>query len=284
MAGRPRRSTRRQELPPARAAWEVVGAAAAGVVIAAYLTVAKLTATTPLLCSAGSSCDIVQGSRYAVLLGVPTALWGVGLYGVLGLLAARPLAPRRWLWSFTLASGGVAFSAYLTGVSLYVLHAACGWCLTSAALMLAIHIGLLRHRPSAGSRRVWLRPGRLAVLGGLVAVATVGLSFAIFRATTPASPYQEALARHLRDTGARFYGAYWCPACGKQKALFGNAAGELPYVECDPGGVGARPDLCAQAGVRVFPTWVIRGSRYEGVTSPETLARLSGFTLPQAGR
>ncbi len=284
MTRRPPRPARPQGPPLPRAAWEVVGLAAAGGVIAAYLTLTKLTAATPLLCSAGSSCDIVQGSRYAVLLGLPTALWGIGLYVVLGLLAAWPLTPRRWLWSFTLAVGGVVFSAYLTGVSLHVLGAACGWCLASGALMLALLATLLRRRPRAGSRRLWLRPARLTVLGGLVAVATVGLSFAVFSATAPASPYQEALARHLRDTGARFYGADWCPACREQKALFGNAAGELPYVECDPGRVGARPDLCAQAGVRVFPTWVIRGSRHEGVTSPETLARLSRFAPPQAGR
>ena len=49
-------------------------------------------------------------------------------------------------------------------------------------------------------------------------------------------PYLEALATHLQDNGARFYGAYWCPACQKQKALFTASADRLPYVECTPGG------------------------------------------------
>jgi hypothetical protein len=62
--------------------------------------------------------------------------------------------------------------------------------------------------------------------------------------------------------------------------MFGGAASELPYVECDPAGPAARPDLCAQADVRVYPTWTIRGNRHEGTTSLDTLARLSGFTPP----
>jgi glutaredoxin len=73
------------------------------------------------------------------------------------------------------------------------------------------------------------------------------------------------------------YGAYWCPHCAEQKALFGEAAKELPYVECDPSGVNPRPDLCEKVGVKSFPTWVVGGERREGVQSLETLAELSKF-------
>ena len=275
---------RRQEEVAPRPAWEVVALAAAGAGIALYLGITKLMQTTPALCTAGGSCEIVQASHYAVFLGVPTALWGAALYVGLGVLAARPFTRRRWLWSFGLAVGGAAFSIYLPGVSLFVLRAACGWCVTSAVIVLGLLAALLWRRPPAGTRWLWLRPPRLAVLAGLVTVATVGLSFAAFNAAVPASQYQEALARHLSDTGARFYGAYWCPACREQKRLFGNAATELPYVECDPAGAGARPDLCSQANVRTFPTWTVGASRREGVTPLDTLATLSGFTPPAAGR
>jgi hypothetical protein len=45
---------------------------------------------------------------------------------------------------------------------------------------------------------------------------------------------QRALSAHLKSRGAIFYGAWWCPACFKQKNLFGKEAGDtLPYVECD---------------------------------------------------
>jgi len=80
------------------------------------------------------------------------------------------------------------------------------------------------------------------------------------------------------------YGAYWCPHCQEQKARFGDAASELPYVECDPRGAGARPDLCSIAGVRSYPTWVIGNQRREGVLTLEELATLSGFTAPASAK
>jgi hypothetical protein len=58
----------------------------------------------------------------------------------------------------------------------------------------------------------------------------------------------------------------------------------LPYVECDPRGVGAQPARCDQAGVRKYPTWMIGGQRYEGVMSVDDLARASGFKAEEAAR
>ena len=50
--------------------------------------------------------------------------------------------------------------------------------------------------------------------------------------TTKSTPDQIALAQHLKATGARFYGAYWCKYCNKQRQLFGaEATAELPYLE-----------------------------------------------------
>jgi uncharacterized membrane protein len=264
--------------------WEVVVLAAAGAGIAGYLAVTKLVRTAPVLCGAGSACDLVQSSHWATLLGVPTAVWGAALYVALAVLAARPLTRRRWLWAFGLAVAGVAFSGYMIAVALGVLHAGCWWCLTSAAIMVLVMAALVRRRPPPGPRWTSLQPARLAWLGGGIAAVTVVVAFAVFTLTAPATPYQEELARHLSATGARFYGAFWCSACREQKRLFGTAADELPYVECDARGPGARPDLCAQAGVRSYPTWTIQGSRQEGVTPLETLARLSSFTPSKTAR
>jgi hypothetical protein len=54
----------------------------------------------------------------------------------------------------------------------------------------------------------------------------------------------------------------------------------LPYVECDPRGAGAQPARCDQASVRKYPTWMIRGTRHEGVMTLHDLAKASGFELP----
>jgi uncharacterized membrane protein len=270
----------RHEPEFAHPVWEVAVLAAAGAAIAGYLTVTKLVRSAPVLCGADSACDLAQSSHWATLLGVPTAAWGAALYVALALLAARPLTRRRWLWAFALAVAGVAFSGYMMAIAFGVLRARCWWCLTSAAIMVLVLAALVRRRPSPGPRWTSLQPARLAWLGGAVAIVTVVVAFAVFTLTAPATPYQEALARHLNATGARFYGAFWCSACREQKRLFGSAADALPYIECDARGPDARPDLCAQAGVRSYPTWLIQGTRHEGVTSPETLARLSGFTPP----
>ena len=73
------------------------------------------------------------------------------------------------------------------------------------------------------------------------------------------------------------YGAYWCPHCQAQKEMFSAAASMLPYVECDPSGSGARPDLCERAEVKSFPTWVIGDQRLVGTQPLDALARASGF-------
>ena len=41
------------------------------------------------------------------------------------------------------------------------------------------------------------------------------------------------LTQHLKAMGAKFYGAWTCPACFKQMNLFGKQAGaDVIYVEC----------------------------------------------------
>ena len=261
---------------PARPDFLVVGLAAAGFVIAAYLTWLKWTGGNATFCLSGSGCDIVQSSRYGTLLGVPTALWGALLYAAIGALAALGLTRERWTWAFYLAAAGVGVSVYLTALSLLVIHATCAYCLASTALMLAILLVLWWRRAGLPGRRPKLSS---VIAGGVTAAVLVPLGAAfIFAAPSGGgSGFEAALARHLREKGAVMYGAYWCPHCTEQKALFGDAAKDLPYVECDPAGVNARPDLCEKAGVKSFPTWVMDGRRREGVQSPQALAEFSNF-------
>ncbi len=89
--------------------------------------------------------------------------------------------------------------------------------------------------------------------------------------------YEQQVAIHLRQTHAQFYGAYWCPHCADQKALFKAAAADLPYVECDPQGENPQPDLCEAKQIQGYPTWEINGQLYPGVRSPLELAALSDY-------
>ena len=97
-------------------------------------------------------------------------------------------------------------------------------------------------------------------------------------AAAPASATAElaALVEHLRRQGAVFYGAWWCPHCTHQKELFGQeVALRLPYVECDRDEAGRR--RCADAAVRVYPTWDLNGQRREGLLTIEELRVWSRF-------
>jgi hypothetical protein len=92
----------------------------------------------------------------------------------------------------------------------------------------------------------------------------------------PSNANQVGLAEHLRRKGYMFYGAWWCPACSQQKALFGQpAAQRLPYQECEKAAAGQQ--RCSEAGIRVYPTWIKGGERRDGVLSLEELQRWSGY-------
>jgi hypothetical protein len=95
--------------------------------------------------------------------------------------------------------------------------------------------------------------------------------------SSDASP-EVALASHLRQIGAKLYGVHWCRYCNQQKEVFGKEAfAQLDYVECDPAGKDARPNLCQEANVKGFPTWEINGKLHTGLRSLQDLAKLSDY-------
>jgi len=114
-----------------------------GLLVATYLWLYKIGVLGQLQCGTGS-CELVQASRYAELLGLPVALYGVGGYAALfavGLAGLQPrfAADRRLAWLLaTLATVGFAFTLYLTGIELFVLRAICRWCVASAAIMTTV--------------------------------------------------------------------------------------------------------------------------------------------------
>lgn len=90
------------------------------------------------------------------------------------------------------------------------------------------------------------------------------------------------LAKCLTQNNVKMYGAYWCPHCENQKAAFGpQGFDEINYIECDPRGKNAKPELCAQKGIDGYPTWEFSdGSVLKGEVGLETLAEKTGCQLP----
>ncbi len=119
--------------------------ALAGLLVATYLWLYRIGVIGVLQCGTGS-CELVQASRYAVVFGVPVAFIGVLGYAalvVVGLIGVQPAfaADRRVARLLAaLATGGFAFTLYLTAIELFVLHAVCRWCVASAGVSTAIWV------------------------------------------------------------------------------------------------------------------------------------------------
>jgi len=139
---------------PAWTEWLVPLLAVAGSGVAIYLTFIETT-KAKAICGPVGDCNAVQNSPYALIFGlIPVGL--VGLLGYLAILAA-------WFWyryrrdalaefvpiallGMTLI--GVVYSIYLTYLEIFVIHAVCIWCISSAWIMLLL---MLLSLPAAAS-------------------------------------------------------------------------------------------------------------------------------------
>jgi len=117
-----------------------------GLFVALYLWLHALGFGGAIKCGASGGCETVQTSQWAVFLGMPVAFYGVIGYLALLIVALaglRPaaLAERTWnLRLLGLATVGVVFTAYLTYIELFLIHAICRWCVGSAVSITAIWV------------------------------------------------------------------------------------------------------------------------------------------------
>ena len=119
--------------------------ALAGIFVALYLLLYKLGMIGALSCAVGS-CETVNTSRWANFVGIPVAGWGVGFYigmFVLAMVSTREeFAESRTvsLVILAVATTGVLFSAWLTYLELFKIHAICQWCVISAIIVTIIFL------------------------------------------------------------------------------------------------------------------------------------------------
>ena len=97
---------------------------------------------------------------------------------------------------------------------------------------------------------------------------------------TQTSGELDQFALCLKDKGAVFYGAFWCPHCQNQKKMFGRSQKLLPYVECSTAdGRGQLPN-CSEKKIEGYPTWEFAdGERLSGEIPLQTLAEKTGCEL-----
>ncbi|MEG5025361.1 vitamin K epoxide reductase family protein [Microcoleus sp. AT8-B1] len=273
------------------------GIASIGAAITAYLTVVKLsngTAVCPI-----EGCDIVLSSPYAYVFGLPLSLFGFLGYLSMIVFAVAPLlvnpaeqkSLRSKLESWTglfLFAGSTAmtiFSGYLMYVLAVDIKAACIYCIASALFATSLFVLALIGRE-------WDDIGQLFFIGILVSMLVLISSLALYadvnnlgtaketsmNTTTSSGTSEIALAQHLKRVGAKMYSSFTCDHCQMQKESFGKEAARiLNYIECNPQGKNARPDLCEAAKIQGTPTWEINGKFYPGQKSLQELADLSGY-------
>ena len=275
----------------------MAGIASIGAAITAYLTAVKLSqgvVTCPI-----AGCDIVLSSPYAYVFGLPLSLFGFLGYVSMIVFAVAPLfvnpaeqkSLRSKLESWTglfLFAGGTAmtiFSGYLMYVLAIDIKAACIYCFASALFATSLFVLSLIGRE-------WEDIGQLFFIGILVSMLVLISSVALYadvnnlgtaketsmKTTTSSGTSEIALAQHLKRVGAKMYGSFTCDHCQMQKESFGKEAARIfNYIECNPQGKNARPDLCQAAKIQGTPAWEINGKFYEGQKSLQELADLSGY-------
>jgi uncharacterized membrane protein/glutaredoxin len=292
--------------------WLIGAIALLGLALTTYLTLIKLTGNSALCLAGGDGCNIALSSAYATVFGLPLSLYGVVAYFLMAVLALVPSVVRpeaksqrdrleNWTWNLLLigATGMTAASSYLVYILAFELHVFCPYCMASATFSVSLFLLTL-------FGRLWEDWGQVVFTGLIVAIVTIVGTLGVYAnetppalidgripipalktapkpgvgweiATTSTAP-EIALAQHLRQTGAKMYGAYWCPHCSEQKLLFGNPAfSQIDYVECDRKGKNSQTVLCQEKGIHSFPTWEIAGELHEGIQTLEKLAQLSRY-------
>jgi large repetitive protein len=80
------------------------------------------------------------------------------------------------------------------------------------------------------------------------------------------------LASCLTEKDVKMYGAYTCPYCKEQRAMFGDAVEKMQYVECTK-----ESKTCVDMNIESYPTWVFPdGTRSLGMQPLATIAQKAG--------
>jgi len=192
--------------------WPVTALAGVGMVLTLYLALTVWFGGAPLYCAEGSSCDIVQQSRWGTFLGMPTAFWGFLTYTTLVFIGFKVRNPERhWKSAWIVSLVGVGYSVYLTSISLFIIDALCAYCLVSLSIITVTFGVVISQRPE-GMKNFkfsnWV--AGTAVMTLLIIGGThLHYSGVFDPAAGPEDPYLKGLAIHLAQNDAVLYSAFW---------------------------------------------------------------------------
>lgn len=86
----------------------------------------------------------------------------------------------------------------------------------------------------------------------------------------------------LTEKNTKYYGSFFCENCKTQNEFFGDSKKYLNYIECDPDVQNSQSDLCDDAQINAYPTWIFDdGFSLVGVQSFDKLSDRSGCAMPK---
>ena len=114
----------------------------------------------------------------------------------------------------------------------------------------------------------------------IVIIFVVGIFYLVkHRQPAGPGPYDQ-FAQCLTDSGAKLFGAFWCPHCRDQKKLFGDSITKAPYVECSTADGKSQLQICNDENITAYPTWKFAdGSVVTGLLSLEQLSEKTSCPL-----
>lgn len=186
--------------------------AGAGMLLTAYLVIVSWVGQAPLFCDEGSTCDIVQRSRWGTFLGLPIAFWGLLTYAALFFIGFKVRdRGMHWKAAWTVSMLGLGYSVYLNSISLFVIEAMCVYCLASLSIMAATFIFMTLQRPEGLANFQFKTWATEAIIVVLVVVGGMHMHYSgVFDPEAgPEDPYLRGLAEHLTEEKAVLYGAFW---------------------------------------------------------------------------
>ena len=115
MSRKPKSQRDTRNAPPAHALrtspnWPLLALGSLGFALTAYLSWATFGGGAVAGCAAGGGCDVVLSSRWATLLGLPTAFWGLLAYASLMGIAFIRRVDTHWFSAWTVAFFGMCYS------------------------------------------------------------------------------------------------------------------------------------------------------------------------------
>src|SRR3989338_2232504 len=213
-------------------------------------------------------CTLINTSKYAEIFHVPVAILGA-IWFIIAFLLAWNIhkKPHNQTILFIWTIIGLISILYFITIEI-ILHALCLYCTTVHIIILILFIIMLlmyRKQPVKIPAQDLLKLAKPWLIIMLI-LTLIPLLYLNFKPI----PYYNDFANCLTEKDVKFYGAFWCSHCAKQKQLFGDAMPQINYIECSLPN-RSQTQICITNNITGYPTWEFAdGTRLNGEQTLET--------------